>query len=131
MSTRFQFLKGFPNLFHMTFLTPGGLRLWAGVQAENLTMKSADLTMKFGAVLHSRYKVIGFVDANIGEQPKPLSINPAIDGIVTAITSFREFLGRPTSHFGLTPIAIYTPIHGIAEVEAENAATESTEDPNS
>jgi hypothetical protein len=119
-----QFLKEFPHLFHLTFLARGGFRLWAAVQPANLTISSADLTMKYGAVMDGIWTSIGIVDGGIGPQPDPLPVNDTLDGVVKAMTLLRQFVGRPQDHFGFTPLAIYSPIHGIAEAEAEMAPSE-------
>lgn len=118
-------MKEFPNLFHMTFFSKEGFRLWAAVRPENLTISGADLTMKHGAVMDGLWTVIGIVDAGIGVQPKPMPLSDALDGVVTAMATLREHIGRPANHFGITPIAIYAPIRGIAETEAE-VSTERT-----
>ena len=113
-----ELLKQAPHAFHMTFLSESSIRLWAAVQPDNLTISSEDLTMKFGATLDGLWTVIGIVDAAQGKRQLPLPVNPVIDGVVQAMISLREFIGRPEDHFGITPIAIYTPIRGLAEIEA-------------
>ena len=114
-----QALQLMPHLFHMTFLTNSGVSLWAAVQASNLTINSEDLAMKFGAVMDGVWTVVGIVDGKAGEPDKPFPIgSPMLDASVEMMARLRGFIGRPYSHIGLTPIAIYTPLVGIAETDA-------------
>jgi hypothetical protein len=80
--------------------------------------------MKYGAVMDGIWTSIGIVDGGLGSRPEPLPVNETLDGVVKAMTLLRQFVGRPENHFGFTPIAIYSPIHGIAEAEAEMAPSE-------
>ena len=115
-------MKQMPHLFHMTFLTTSDqtFRFWAAMKPEYLTINSEDLAMKYGAVMDGVWTVVGIVDARIGEPPKPLPLSNVLDHATNAMSLVRGFLGRPEDHWGLTPIAIYTPMRGIAETEAEN-----------
>jgi hypothetical protein len=36
------------------------------------------------------------------------------------MAGLRELIGRPKDHWGLTPIAIYAPLQGIAEAESQS-----------
>jgi hypothetical protein len=112
-----EIMKEVPHLLHMTFLGPEGLRFWAAAQPDYLTISSDSLVMKFGAVVDGVWTIVGIVDGRIGKPPEPVTISPALDGIVTAMAAFREFAGRPRDHWGLTPIAIYAPLRGAAETE--------------
>lgn len=114
-------LPKLPHLLHMTFLaadenTP--FRFWAALNPEHLTITSEDLTMKFGAVIDGKWTVVGIVDGGIGDSSPALPINDLLDGVIKALVNVREMLGRPKDHWGITPYAIYTPIAGIAEIEA-------------
>jgi hypothetical protein len=124
-------LKQVPHLLHLTFLTRSGIRLWAAAQPDHLTISSEDLVMKYGAVIDGVWTVVGRVDGRPGDFPEPLKVSPLVDGVITAMAGLRELIGRPKDHFGLTPIAIYAPIEGVAEAEAQSAgaatAPESTE----
>lgn len=119
-------IKEVPHLLHMTFLTQGGFRFWAAAQPEYLTISSEHLVMKFGAVVDGLWTVVGIVDGKIGDTTEPLSISPVLDGLIVTMTGLRDLIGRPKNHWGLTPIAIYAPLRGIAETEAQpqNDATE-------
>jgi hypothetical protein len=83
-----------------------------------LTINSEDLTMKFGSVLDGLWQVVGIVDARAGEPAQPWPVNPVIDGVVAGLAAIRGQVGRPKNHIGITPIAIYSPIGGLAESEA-------------
>jgi hypothetical protein len=112
-------LKEAPHLLHLTFLAQSGFRFWSAVQPEYLTISSDALTMKFGATIDGVWTVVGIVDGRIGDAPTPWSINPFLDGVVTAMAGLREAIGRPKNYFGLTLIAIYAPLRGAAEAEVE------------
>jgi len=112
-------LKEAPHLLHMTFLAKGGFRFWAAAQPDYLTINSDALLMKFGAVVDGLWTVVGIVDGRIGDPAEPLKISPVLDGVVTAMSGLREAIGRPKDHWGLTPIAIYAPLRGVAETEAQ------------
>jgi hypothetical protein len=114
-----QVLKEVPHLLHMTFLSDSGFRLWAAMQPDYLTIGSDALLMKFGAVVDGLWTVVGIVDGQVGDTSAPLPISPMLDGVITAMSTLRETIGRPKDHFGLTPIAIYAPLRGLAETEAE------------
>lgn len=64
--------------------------------------------------------VVGIVDGRIGGSPDPLKVSPVLDGVITAMAGLRELIGRPKDHWGLTPIAIYAPLQGIAEAESQS-----------
>jgi hypothetical protein len=109
----------------MTFLTKsdGDLyKLWASIRPEHLTINSEDMTMKYGSVMDGLWHVVGIVDANLGKPNDPHPVNPMIDGAITALAAIREQVGRPQDHFGLTPIAIYSPIKGFIEDEIRTDA---------
>lgn len=114
-----ELLKEVPHLLHMTFLAPDGFRFWAAAQPEYPTISSEHLVMKYGAVLDGLWTVVGVVDGTIGDPPAPLPISPVLDSFITAMTSLREAIGRPKDHWGITPIAIYAPLRGMAEAEAQ------------
>jgi hypothetical protein len=122
-------LKEVPHLLHMTFLARSGFRFWAAAQPSYLTINSEDLVMKYGAVIDGLWTVVGIIDGHPGDSPEPLKIGPILDGVVTAMAGLRELIGRPKDHFGLTPIAIYAPLRGAAESEAQSSApTPSSEE---
>jgi hypothetical protein len=112
-------LKEAPHLLHMTFLAQSRFRFWAAAQPDYLTISSDALLMKFGAVVDGLWTVVGIVDGIIGDAPPPLSISPILDGVVTAMSGLRELIGRPKDHWGLTLIAIYAPLRGAVETEAQ------------
>jgi hypothetical protein len=124
MKLGLEILKEVPHLLHLTFLTQNGTRLWAPVQPDYLTISSDALLMKFGAVIDGLWTVVGIVDGQIGEGPGPMKISPILDAAVSAMSKIREVIGRPKDHFGLTPIAIYAPMKGSAESEAEAGLSE-------
>jgi hypothetical protein len=114
-------IKEMPHPFHMTFLARENdtiFRLWAAMKPEYLTISSDDLVMKFGAAIDGIWTVVGIVDARVGDSPAILETgNSLIDGIATALAGVRQVIGRPKDHWGVTPIAIYTPIRGSVETE--------------
>lgn len=116
-----EIIKEVPHLLHMTFLSESGFRFWAAAQPDYLTISSDALLMKFGAVVDGLWTVVGIVDGMIGDPPAPLKINLILDSIVTAMAGIREAVGRPKDHWGLTPIAIYAPLRGLAETEARSS----------
>jgi hypothetical protein len=75
--------------------------------------------MKFGAAIDGEWTVVGIVDGRVGESPTPWSINPMLDGVVTAMAGLREAMGRPKNYWGLTPVAIYAPLRGAVEAEVQ------------
>jgi hypothetical protein len=123
MAIGLQFLQAMPHLFHMTFLSEEGLSLWAAVRSDHLTISSEDLTMKFGAAIDGLWTVVGIVDGGVA----PATLLPVgsemLDTLVDTMAKLRGLMGRPQNHFGLTPIAIYAPLLGIAEIEAASAAS--------
>jgi hypothetical protein len=119
-------LKEAPHLLHLTFLAAESpIKLWAVGDPDYLTISSDALSMKFGVAISGCWTVVGIMDAGVGEQPEPWGVNSLIDGVTTAICGLREVIGRPKDFYGLTPIAIYSPITGIAECEAAKAANPS------
>jgi hypothetical protein len=114
-----EILKEVPHLFYMTFLAMPNYRFWAAVQPDYLTISGDALIMKFGAIIDGLWTVVGIVDGRIGNAATPLPINPILDGVVTAMSGLREAIGRPKDHWGITPIAIYAPLRGAVEIEAQ------------
>jgi hypothetical protein len=121
-------MKIISNLWEPTLRAFSVLR--AAAQPDNLTISSDALVMKFGAVIDGIWTVVGIVDGRIGDSPQPFKINPMLDGVVTAMAGFREIVGRPRDHWGLTPIATYAPLRGAVETEAEAQAGDSTPSEN-
>jgi hypothetical protein len=80
--------------------------------------------MKFGVTLDGVWTVIGILDAWVGQPREPLAMNELLDNVAKAMTFLRDTVGRPKNHWGLTPIAIYKPIVGVAETEAAASAVE-------
>jgi len=115
-----EILKEVPHLFYMTFLARPSFRFWAAVQPDYLTISGDALIMKFGAIIDGLWTVIGIIDGRIGDAPAPFPINPILDGVVTAMSGLREAIGRPKDHWGVTPIAIYAPLRGAVETEAQS-----------
>ena len=114
-----EILKEVPHLLYMTFLAMPNFRFWAAAQPDYLTISSDALIMKFGAIIDGLWTVVGIVDGRIGDVPPPLPINPILDSVITAMSGLREAIGRPKDHWGLTPIAIYAPLRGAVEAEAQ------------
>lgn len=92
-------------------------------EPDYLTISSDALVMEFGAVVDGVWTVVGIVDGRIGDTPEPVKTNPMLDGVLAAMASIREVIGRPKDHFGLTPIAIYAHLRGAVETEAEAQAS--------
>jgi hypothetical protein len=122
-----ELLKQIPHRLHVTFLTRSGFRFWAAAQPDHLTISSEDLVMKYGAVIDGLWTVVGIVDGRTGDTPEPLKVSPLVDGVIAAMAGLRELVGRPKDHFGLTPIAIYAPLQGLAETEAQSAPSSSSQ----
>jgi hypothetical protein len=115
-----EILGAIPHLLHMTFLatgTPLPYLFWASARREYLTIPSEDLAMKYGAALDGIWAVVGILDAMPGPRPEPLFMGELLTGVIQSMENVRAQVGRPTTHFGLTPIAIYAPMRGVAEVE--------------
>jgi hypothetical protein len=110
-------LKELPHMFHMTFTAMDGTSLWAA-RPEHLTISSEDLTMKYGAVLDDTWTVLAIADAMPGERPQARPISQLLDAVVNSMEQIRQQFGRPNSHIGITPLAIFKPIKGLAEIEA-------------
>jgi hypothetical protein len=109
-------LKAMPRAIHAHFLTSEAL-LWASLQAENLTIPTADLTLKYGGTVSGSWKLLYLLDAwsDSGEPPDVSSVWSAgqmMDGILTAMHGLRTLIGRPANWIGITPLMIFRDTAG-------------------
>ena len=129
LRTALEVLKGVPHLLNLTFATRSGISLWAAAQPEHLTIGTGDLVMKYGAVIDGLWTVVGIVDGLPGGLQEPMPVSALLDGVMAGMANLRELCGRPTGHWGLTPIAIYAPLRGAAEAESQVPDAPADPDP--
>lgn len=105
-------ILGLPHALLMTLNSEGSL-LWSSLEEEHLKINSDDITLKHGANFAGRWHVLGILDAKPDEQSEhqilPVS-SPFFHGMTTILENIRETLGRPSSHYGITPIAIFRTV---------------------
>jgi len=109
-------LKSMPRAIHAHFLTKDAV-LWSSLQPENLTIPTADLTLKYGGTVSGSWKLLYLLDAwaDSGEPPDVSSVWSAgqmMDGILTAMHGLRTMMGRPANWIGITPLMIFRDIAG-------------------
>jgi hypothetical protein len=105
-------LVALPHALLMTFISNNKF-LWSSLEEEHLKINSDDITLKHGANFAGEWIVLGILDAKPDEfstQTMPTVGNPFFDGMTTILENIREFLGRPSSHYGITPIAIFRTV---------------------
>jgi hypothetical protein len=109
-------LKAMPRAIHAHFLTNDAM-LWSSLQGENLTIPTADLTLKYGGTISGSWRLLYLLDAwaDAGQPPDVSSIWSAglmMDGILTAMHGLRTVMGRPANWIGITPLMIFRDIAG-------------------
>ena len=109
-------LRAMPHAIHAHFLTSEAL-LWSSLQPANLTIPTADLTLKYGGGVSGLWSLLYLLDAwsDKGEAPDVSSVwsaGPLIDGVLTAMHGLRGIMGRPAGWIGITPLMLYRDIAG-------------------
>ncbi len=106
-------LEALPHALLMTFMSDNEC-LWSSLDEEHLKINSDDITLKHGASFAGKWTVLGILDAkpnDKSENTAPPSIgNPFFDGLVQILDSIREMIGRPSTYYGITPIAIFRTV---------------------
>jgi hypothetical protein len=116
ISTISQILKAMPRAIHAHYLTRDAA-LWSSLQPENLTIPTADLTLKYGGTISGSWKLLYLLDAwpDAGDPPDLSGVWSAgemMNGILTAVHSLRGAIGRPAGWVGITPLMIFRDIAG-------------------
>lgn len=93
-------------------------RGWCILRPEGLTGISSDFALMFGGSIPGSWALVGILDAKPDAYVQaPLvqttSLDQAIDAILPHLeTISRQFLGRPATAFGVTPLAIFRQVGG-------------------
>ena len=102
--------EALPHALLMTFMSENEC-LWSSLEEEHLKINSDDITLKHGANFAGQWRMLGILDAKPNgksENTAPPAIgNPFFDGLVQVVESIREMIGRPSTYYGITPIAIF------------------------
>lgn len=106
-------LEALPHALLMTFMSENEC-LWSSLEEEHLKINSDDITLKHGANFAGQWRMLGILDA----KPKDKSENTALpaignqflDGLVQILDGVREMFGRPSTYYGITPIAIFRTV---------------------
>lgn len=102
--------EALPHALLMTFMSENEC-LWSSLEEEHLKINSDDITLKHGANFAGQWRMLGILDAKPNgksENTTPPAIgNPFFDGLVQVLDSIREMIGRPSTYYGITPIAIF------------------------
>ncbi|BBP95934.1 hypothetical protein BSFA1_10630 [Burkholderia sp. SFA1] len=87
--------------------------LWSTLKPEGMLINPDDLALKHGSDIPGDWKVLGVVDSKpedeLGNQP-PYVGSSMEQGLSLMMGHFREFVGRPTDAYGVTPLAIFRTI---------------------
>ncbi|MHC2104098.1 hypothetical protein [Methylobacterium sp. CM6246] len=116
-----------PKAIHL-YIYKDGTNAWATIMPESLVAAAHDLAFKHGALVRGHWRVLGIIDAwpdlrndPTEEEPDPktldeLGANAIPDGLVRIAANLanisRNLLGRPRTHFGITPILIFREVSG-------------------
>lgn len=86
---------------------------WGTLKPEFMLSSPAELALKHGRGLPGQWTVVGILDALPHmSNPLPPDGNTEIEtGLVSAMDFMKESLGRRNSHYGITPLLIYRPVH--------------------
>lgn len=104
---------------------------WATLTHESLVTSTHDISAKHGAVVRGRWNALGVLDAfpdfpdipsDNDPNPKTLDEMGALvlsDGLLKVTANFtnmiRNLLGRPRSHYGITPLLIFREVSSRTE----------------
>jgi hypothetical protein len=106
-------ISALPHALLMTLMSEGK-SLWSSLEEEHLKINSDDITLKHGAHFAGQWHVLGILDAKPDDEADYSAIPPTGNGLFTGMVeillAIREFLGRPTNAYGITPIAIFRTV---------------------
>ena len=105
-------LAKLPHALQMS-LFADTVEIWSTLNPEHMTVNPDDLAFKHGANVAGEWKVLGVVDARPDDESvneMPSSSREIENGMFLILNTIREFFGRPSTAFGITPVAIFRPI---------------------
>lgn len=108
-----------PHSAHASLVTDAGENVWCNISTSGLSMSTSDILLKHGINIPGEWAVLGIMDAS----PDPITIksrDQTPDGAEMVAKVFetlapvvRQFLGRPETSYGITPLLIFretTPV---------------------
>ncbi|WP_434033684.1 hypothetical protein [Cupriavidus sp. a3] len=101
-----------PHALQATFYVDDK-QLWTTLPPENMLINPEDLALKHGAEIAGEWHLLGVIDALPEDslpQPIPGEQLDLEDGMINILNAMRTFMGRKSSAFGVTPIAIFRTI---------------------
>lgn len=106
-------LSKLPHALQMSITGDDFGEAWSTLDPAGLTINSDDFAFKHGASIAGTWHVIGVLDAkpDSGAERAPLVGQSDLkNGMLGIMTMMRTFFGRPSTAFGITPLAIFRPI---------------------
>lgn len=103
-------MKALPESIHAHFLTGEGF-LWSSLRRSDLAIPTDDLMLKHGGDISGQWKILYILDAfpdppSAPERPT-WSAGELSEGVLGAMRSLRNTVGRPGGWFGVTPLMIF------------------------
>lgn len=95
----------------------GDMQLWSTLNPSALTINGEDLAFKHGASIPGDWIVLGILDAkpDVSEDfALPNNLSELESGMLQMMMGLRVFFGRNDADYGITPIAIFRPVHPAA-----------------
>ena len=102
------FIKLLPHSIHATLR--GVVSVWCCLQSAGMVVSADDLLLKHGVIVQGSWTLLGILDAGPDLRPTA-SESSGVDDLVDLMRSLapaaRKLLGRPSDHYGVTPLLIF------------------------
>ena len=100
-----------PQSVQMYLTDHDGDQVWMTLSSEFMVINPDDLALKHGGHISGDWYVLGCVDALPEDDSPPPDIGSALaSSMVEMLNAVRLAAGRPSNHYGMTPILIFRRI---------------------
>ena len=113
MEAGFSFIRMLPHSIQAVLR--GEIAVWCCLQSGGMTTPVDDLLLKHGVAVHGRWSLLGILDAvpdsGVLADDPPVGPEDSMATLMRALAPLaRQVLGRPPSHYGVTPLLILREI---------------------
>lgn len=110
MAPAIAFMKAIPFALQARFFNNGNMdeEVWMTLSRNEMFNSVHDLNFKHGDIMAGEWCVLGVLDAIPHDQEKKISESNEVNVMIEAFTKvMKEQFGRPSTAYGMTPIAIF------------------------
>ncbi|UXZ04544.1 DUF6414 family protein [Moraxella nasicaprae] len=102
-------IKAIPYALEATLFVDG-CSVWMTLNRDEMVGNPHDINLKHGSLMHGKYYVLGVLDAIPNDDETIPTDSEWRNSLFAMAASLKEMMGRASSSYGITPIAIFRVI---------------------